>query len=113
MNALSPAIALVIGFTSTLHCWAMCGGIVGALSMGVPEQALRSAGRRALLAAGYNLGRIASYTLAGIMFGAAGGTLIAIVPSDLIVVLSRTERPERQGGNAVAWRLVESLSVPR
>ncbi|MBI2994376.1 MAG: sulfite exporter TauE/SafE family protein [Gammaproteobacteria bacterium] len=81
MSAISPAIAFVLGLTSTLHCWAMCGGIVGALSMGLPQRLLGSPGRHALLAAGYNLGRIASYTLAGVLFGATGGTLIALAHS--------------------------------
>ena len=82
MNALSPAIALVLGLTSTLHCWGMCGGIVTALSMGLPSRLARSPWRRAVLVTGYNLGRIASYTLAGLLCGAAGGTILALAHAD-------------------------------
>lgn len=77
MDEISPVVALVLGLTSTLHCWGMCGGIVGALSMGLPDAARDSAWRRALLVTGYNLGRIGSYTLAGVLSGAAGGTMLA------------------------------------
>jgi sulfite exporter TauE/SafE len=49
----------------------MCGGIVTALSLGLPQQPFAGKTRwRYLLA--YNLARIASYTLAGALFGGVG-----------------------------------------
>lgn len=65
--------ALASGALGSLHCGAMCGGIAVGASMGFPrEHALRSA---ALL----NGGRIASYTLAGIVVGGLGGGLLQVV----------------------------------
>lgn len=72
--ALLPALgaAFSLGLLSSAHCIGMCGGIMGALSMAVPE---RARGRRWLLLLGYNLGRVASYTMMGVLFGALAGTL--------------------------------------
>lgn len=47
----------------------MCGGIVTALSLGAPQAGMR---QRLGLQLGYNLGRIASYTLAGALAGGLG-----------------------------------------
>lgn len=62
------ALALVGG----LHCAGMCGGFIGALQMNRPRGV-----PAARLALGYHLGRIASYTLAGTLVGAIGGSLYA------------------------------------
>lgn len=57
----------LVGLLGGTHCMAMCGGIVGALTVGAPP------GRRHWpLALAYNLGRIASYALAGAVLGAVG-----------------------------------------
>ena len=34
----TPAIALLLGLFSTLHCWGMCGGIISALSLAAPAR---------------------------------------------------------------------------
>jgi sulfite exporter TauE/SafE len=75
----------------------MCGGIVGALSLGVPEELRRRRGRRVLLTLAYNLGRISSYAVAGVLtatagfiFSAAaghGGHLLLQTLSGLILIL--------------------------
>ncbi len=64
--------AFLVGFTGGVHCVGMCGGIVGALSFGVPEPVR---GRPLcflpyLLA--YNTGRLLSYTVAGGLVGGLG-----------------------------------------
>ena len=67
-------LAFSMGLLNTLHCWGMCGGIVGAL------QGAGAAGQPRLAVA-YNLGRLGSYValggLAGALFAfdsaAAGG----------------------------------------
>ncbi|WJW75773.1 sulfite exporter TauE/SafE family protein [Thiohalobacter sp. IOR34] len=65
--------ALLVGLFGGVHCIGMCGGIVGALGLSLPESG------RARLAAqlpwllAYNLGRIASYCLAGALLGGIGG----------------------------------------
>lgn len=57
----------LVGLLGGTHCMAMCGGIVGALTVGTPP------GRRHWpLHLAYNLGRIASYALAGAVMGAVG-----------------------------------------
>jgi len=67
--------AFLVGLFSLLHCYGMCGGIIGALSMSLaPEirgHRLRLAGFSLL----YSLGRIASYTLAGLLGGLVGQVL--------------------------------------
>lgn len=64
--------ALAVGFLGGVHCVGMCGGIVGALSFGLPQ------GTRTGLAAqwpfllAYNAGRIGSYALVGALAGGFG-----------------------------------------
>ncbi len=60
----------LIGLLGGTHCIGMCGGIVGALSMG--------AGSRPALHLAYNAGRIVSYTGAGAIAGALGGASLAL-----------------------------------
>jgi len=60
----------LIGLLGGTHCIGMCGGIVGALSMG--------AGPLFSLHLAYNLGRIISYALAGAIAGALGGASLAL-----------------------------------
>ncbi len=60
----------LIGLLGGAHCIGMCGGIVGALSLG--------AGSRPELHLAYNAGRIASYALAGAIAGALGGASLAL-----------------------------------
>lgn len=60
----------LVGLLGGTHCVGMCGGIVGALSMGgAPRPSLHLA---------YNLGRISSYTLAGAIVGALGSASLAL-----------------------------------
>lgn len=60
----------LIGLLGGTHCIGMCGGIVGALSMG--------SGSRQLLHLAYNFGRIVSYGAAGAIAGALGGAGLAL-----------------------------------
>jgi len=54
---MSLLIPLTLGLFSTLHCVGMCGGIVGALTLGTPPRA------RWRLIVTCNLGRVLSYTV--------------------------------------------------
>lgn len=66
--------ALLLGLVASGHCVLMCGGITAALGVATAKQAN---GRPvAALLAGYQIGRIASYSLAGLAFGGALGTAI-------------------------------------
>ena len=61
--------AFIVGLLGGVHCVGMCGGIVTALSLGLPEDQ-RAARWRYLLA--YNLARVSSYAIAGALFGGVG-----------------------------------------
>ncbi len=66
MPELSLLAALLVGFSGGVHCVGMCGGIVTALSL--------QTGKRQPFGfqLAYNVGRIASYTLAGALAGLLG-----------------------------------------
>lgn len=62
----SMASAFFLGLLSSAHCVGMCGGIMGALSMAVPAEAKA---KRWMILVSYNLARIFSYALIGILLG--------------------------------------------
>jgi len=64
--------ALILGLLGGGHCLGMCGGLMGALTLAIPKEQ-RSQRFRLLLA--YNLGRILSYAVAGLLLGLAGWAL--------------------------------------
>lgn len=66
--------AWLTGFLGSIHCIGMCGGIVGLLTISLPS-------RWPYLLA-YNLGRLTSYTLAGILAGGIGAQFIQWLPLD-------------------------------
>ena len=68
--------AFLVGLLGGVHCVGMCGGIVGALCLGLDDGLNKTAQQNfkktfpfLLL---YNAGRISSYTLAGILMGSIG-----------------------------------------
>ncbi len=71
--------AFLVGLLGGVHCVGMCGGIVGALSFGLPEQ---TRGRFSALLPyliNYNLGRLFSYTVAGTLLGGVGALAANLV----------------------------------
>ena len=79
--------AFLVGLLGGVHCVGMCGGIVTALSLGLPNQLNpqlnpkgrhpgRPMGGNLPLVLAYNLGRISSYTLAGALFGGIGALAV-------------------------------------
>jgi len=67
--------AFIVGLLGSSHCVGMCGGIVGALNMGIAgDLGSRPASRFAYQLA-YNLGRISSYLLVGLVAGTLGAGL--------------------------------------
>ncbi len=72
MDSHPLSIAFTLGLFSTLHCIGMCGGIIGALTFSLPPEVRASRWRLASFVGAYNIGRIASYALAGAVFGAFG-----------------------------------------
>jgi sulfite exporter TauE/SafE len=63
--------AFLVGLLGGVHCVGMCGGIVGALSLGLPRE-VRDSRRMLPYLLAYNLARITSYTLAGALLGGVG-----------------------------------------
>lgn len=63
--------AFLVGLLGGVHCVGMCGGIVGALSLGLSEQQRCGVARWYFLLA-YNLGRVISYSFAGALLGGIG-----------------------------------------
>jgi sulfite exporter TauE/SafE len=66
-SAFAPIVsAFLIGLFGGMHCIGMCGGIIGALSFAIPAQ---DRGKRWRILAAYNVGRILSYGLIGLLAG--------------------------------------------
>ncbi|MBF7729021.1 sulfite exporter TauE/SafE family protein [Pseudomonas sp. N040] len=71
MTELLPMLlsALILGLLGGGHCLGMCGGLMGALTMAIPVE---QRGKRLRLLLAYNVGRILSYAVAGLLVGLAG-----------------------------------------
>lgn len=72
--------ALLVGFFGGVHCIGMCGGIVGALTFGLPDEERSHFGRLAPYLLAYNLARISSYVIAGAIAGLIGSLGLSLVP---------------------------------
>ena len=121
MGSVDLLSAFVVGLLGGVHCVGMCGGIVGALSFGLPAE------RNLPILLAYNVGRISSYTLAGALMGALGFYFSGLLPvqtaqkallslAGLFLILmglylagwwNVLSRVERAGG--VLWRRIEPL----
>jgi sulfite exporter TauE/SafE len=116
--------AFTAGLLGGAHCAAMCGGIVSLTCAPSPD----GASPRAAFPLAYNLGRIASYTVAGALAGALGQAgmslhggmltrhlLMFMMGLTLIVVALNVAgvRPVTRGiesAGAVLWRQVQPVS---
>lgn len=67
-DSVTVLTAITLGLLGSAHCLGMCGGISSAVAMGIDRQNSNPL----LLLSGFNLGRIASYTLAGALMGSIG-----------------------------------------
>jgi sulfite exporter TauE/SafE len=63
--------AFLVGLLGGVHCVGMCGGIVGVLSLGLPDRQKKGPARWLYLLA-YNAARVGSYALAGALLGGIG-----------------------------------------
>jgi sulfite exporter TauE/SafE len=81
MSAGLLASAWLVGALGAAHCFAMCGGLFGAVAAREASLAkpLVRARTLALRQASYHVGRIATYALLGAAFGAAGNATLAAV----------------------------------
>src|SRR5678816_3866894 len=84
---LTPGAALLLGLVASGHCALMCGGITAALGLASARDARGGPLLRLLL--GYQLGRIASYALAGLLLAGALGGLVAWLDVDIVRRLLR------------------------
>lgn len=76
-NPVNFTSAFLLGLFSTVHCIGMCGGIIGALSLSLPVEIRNHKPRLLLFVTTYNIGRLLSYTLAGLIAGAIGTGVLA------------------------------------
>lgn len=79
-NDISFWAALLVGFFGGVHCIGMCGGIVGALTFGLPPEKRSKPGQLLPYLLAYNLARITSYTLAGALAGLIGMLGLSLIP---------------------------------
>lgn len=68
----SYVAAFLVALLGGVHCVGMCGGIVGVLTLGLSSSTQRRFSNMAPFLLAYNLGRISSYTLAGLLAGGLG-----------------------------------------
>ena len=120
--------AFLVGLLGGVHCVGMCGGIVGALTFGLPADVRQSPSKVFPYLIAYNLARIGSYVLAGALMGGLGwlaASLVALnaaqqvlqVIAGLFMVLlglylagwwSGLARVEQAG--SVIWRRIEPFA---
>jgi hypothetical protein len=65
-------LAFLAGLAGSTHCIGMCGGIVAAIALHAHDA---NPGARRLILLAYNVGRIGTYTLLGVIAGFMGATL--------------------------------------
>ncbi len=119
--------AFIVGLLGGVHCIGMCGGIVSALTFGLPERSRGSVTSQLPFQLAYNLGRLISYVIAGAIMGGLGVLLAGMLPmqmaqqallmlAGLFMVLLGLylagwwmvlNRVERLGG--VLWRRLEPM----
>jgi sulfite exporter TauE/SafE len=119
--------AFLVALLGGMHCFSMCGGIVGALTLGLPPSIRARVSAILPYQLAYNGGRLISYTMAGFLMGGMGawavnlaavhyGQQVLRVIAGLFMVLLGLYlggwwrgliRIEQIGG--VLWRRIEPL----
>lgn len=117
--SLSILNAFIVGLFSTIHCLGMCGGIIGTLTMSLPEAVRNNALRLLSYTALFNIGRLASYTLAGAIAGAFGQTVMEYLSpryAHLILQIFATLIMAGIGIHLAGWfprfNIIEKLGAP-
>jgi sulfite exporter TauE/SafE len=82
MNPLTLSAAFLLGLAASAHCVLMCGGIAGALGLAAARDADGRPPLRLLIA--YQLGRVLSYSLAGLLFAGVFGGLLTRFDSEAL-----------------------------
>ena len=119
-NPITYTSAFLLGLFSTIHCVGMCGGIIGALSLSLPLGIRSRKPRMLLFISTYNLGRIVSYSIAGLVAGAIGTGVLASAGFDQGHAILRAIGVAMMvaiGLYLAGWlpqlAIVEKLGVPR
>jgi hypothetical protein len=73
--------AFLVGFLGSTHCIGMCGGIVGALTLGAKRDPVAGAWSQLSYLVAYNVGRIATYAAIGAALGFIGAQVFQATPS--------------------------------
>ncbi len=73
--------AFVMGLFGSVHCIGMCGGIIGTLSMSLTTQIKPKPAPLFWYLLNYNIGRITSYVIAGIIVGLVSNFTIKQLPN--------------------------------
>ena len=81
--------AFLAGLLGSVHCLGMCGGISGALTLGLPEPVRRPYVRLLPYLLAYNSGRIASYVMAGAFLGLVGNQMVHVVTPHTALTMGR------------------------
>ena len=89
LTEISWLTAFLAGLLGSVHCLGMCGGISGALTLGLPEPVRRSYVRLLPYLLAYNSGRIASYTVAGAFLGLVGNQMAHVVTPQVALTVGR------------------------
>jgi sulfite exporter TauE/SafE len=76
MNVEVLLTALLVGFLGGVHCLGMCGPIAGALTFQVSAEIQVRPKRLAIMQLGYNLGRVSTYGILGLVAGFVGWALV-------------------------------------
>lgn len=71
----SYLVALLMGLFSALHCLSMCGSIIGSLTLSLRHEIRDNKALLLPFVLSYNVGRITSYTLGGLIAGLLGHVL--------------------------------------
>jgi uncharacterized protein len=69
------ASLFLVGLLGSVHCLGMCGGIVTALTVRMPNERPRP-----LLHVAYHAGRVSTYAIGGAVMGGAGSALAMLEP---------------------------------
>ncbi len=77
IGELTIVAGLVAGFAGSVHCVAMCGGLVGVISA-----SMKASPKRAVIWwSSYHCGRIFSYSIAGALAGGVSGQIGGLFPA--------------------------------
>ncbi|USZ15262.1 sulfite exporter TauE/SafE family protein [Moraxella sp. FZFQ2102] len=94
--------ALSMGLLGSPHCLGMCGGIVAAFSLSMQSQ---SPAKKALLMAGYHLGRLGSYLILGVIASLLGQEILS-------PLMANGNFPKYLLGGALVFAALLMLGVP-